>query len=81
MEKTFETEVLTRLAVIEAKLDGYKEIKKAAFDADNRSKQNEDSIRDLQEKNKWLTRTITGAIITGVIGLLFLFVQIGIGVK
>ena len=30
MEKTFETEVLTRLAVIESKLDGYQNIKEKA---------------------------------------------------
>ena len=31
MEKTFETEVLSRLAVIENKLDGYKETKRKIY--------------------------------------------------
>lgn len=52
MEKTFETEVLSRLAVIENKLDGYKETKKTVYEADNRSKQNEQDIEELKDKLK-----------------------------
>ncbi len=81
MDKTFETEVLTRLAVIESKLDGYKELKNVAYSADTRSKENESEIKELKDKNKWLSRTIAGAIIGGIITLVFLFIQIGIGVK
>ena len=81
MEKTFETEVLTRLAVIEDKLDGYRETKKTVYEADNRSKQNEEDIKELKDKLKWLSRTTAGAIITGVIGIVFLLIQVGMGVK
>ena len=81
MEKTFETEVLTRLAVIESKLDGYKEIEKVTHQANNRSKQNEADIKELQDKLKWLSRTTIGAIISGVVGLVFLLIQIGMGVN
>ncbi len=81
MEKSFETEVLTRLAVIEDKLDGYKETKKTIYEADNRSKQNEIDIKEMQDKFKWLSRTFWGAIITGIAGIVILFIKTGMGVN
>lgn len=81
MEPNFQTEVLTRLAVIESKLDGYKDLKKITYEADNRSKQNEIDIKELQDKQKWLSRTIAGAIITGIVGIVFIFIKIGMGVN
>ena len=81
MEKTFETEVLSRLAVIENKLDGYKETKKTVYEADNRSKQNEQDIEELKDKFKWLSQTTAGSIITGLVGIAFIFIKIGMGVN
>lgn len=81
MEKTFETEVLSRLAVIENKLDGYKETKKTVYEADNRSKQNEQDIEELKDKFKWLSRTTAGSIMTGLVGIVFIFIKIGMGVN
>ena len=81
MEKTFETEVLTRLAVIESKLDGYKELKKVTYDNEAKTKENTEDIAELKDKFKWLSRTTAGAIITGVIGLIFIFIKIGLGVN
>lgn len=81
MDKTFETEVLTRLAVIEAKIDDYKEIKSVSQSADSRSKQNEKRISSLEERNKWLARAMIGAVICEAIGIGFMLVQIGLGVK
>lgn len=63
VEKTFETEVLTRLAVIESKLDGYKEIKKTVYETDNRSRQNEQEIQEIKDNNKWLKRTVISEVI------------------
>lgn len=80
MEKTFETEVLTRLAVIESKLDGYQNIKEKAEESYTISKQNKEDIKDMQDNNKWLWRTAVGSIITSVIGLVFLFIKSGMGV-
>ena len=75
-----ETEVLTRLAVIESKLDGYKELKTIAYSADTRSKENKSEIEELKEKNKWLSRTIIGAVIGEIVAIIFLIVKIGLGV-
>lgn len=63
MEKNFETEVLTRLAVIESKLDNYKEVKTVAYNADTRSKENRAEIEEMKENSKWLKRTIIGEAI------------------
>lgn len=80
MEKSFETEVLSRLAVIESKLDGYKEVKAIAYEANTRSKQNEQDLKEIKDNNKWAFRTSVGAIITSAIGIIVLFVKTGMGV-
>lgn len=76
----FKIEVLTQLAVINSKLDGYNEIKKQADEADNRSRQNEKEIEGIKDNNKWAFRTSVGAIITSVVGIIFLFIKTGMGV-
>lgn len=80
MDKNFETQVLTRLAVIESKLDDYKTIRDKTEEAYNTSQENKQDIAEINEKLKWLSRTIVGAIISGVIGLVFVLIKIGIGV-
>mgnify|MGYP005775982495 CR=1 FL=1 len=77
MEKNFETEVLTRLAVIESKLDNYRELKTVAYNADTRSKENRAEIEEMKENSKWIKRTIIGE----VIGLAFLAIALFIGLK
>lgn len=81
MEQSFETEVLTRLAVIESKLDGYKEIKKVAYDTESRSKQNEQDIRDMQEENKWLRHAIVGEGIGLIFAIIAIIIKIGLGMN
>lgn len=75
----FEVEVLTRLAVIESKLDGYKELKNVAYEGNNRSIENEKRIANLEDRNKWLARVAIGAIIGEIIGIGFMLIQAGIG--
>ena len=76
-EENFEIQVLTRLAVIESKLDDYKKIEDVCYRAYNNSKQNEKDIKEIKENNTWLKRTIVGE----VIGLVFLAVSMFIGLK
>ena len=59
----FKIEVLTQLAVINSKLDGYNKTQELATEADNRSKQNEQDIK------------------TSAIGIIFLFIKTGMGVR
>lgn len=81
MEKGFETEVLSRLAVIESKLDDYQNIKTKTEDAFNQSKSNEKDISEINDKIKWLSRTVAGALIGGSIGLIFVILKLGLGIK
>lgn len=78
MEKDFEKDVINRLAKIEAKLDDYNGIKSKAEDGYVLSKENKKDIEELQDKIKWISRTSIGAIITGLIGLLFAFIKLNI---
>lgn len=81
MEEKFEVEVLTRLAVIESKIDDYKTIKEKSDKAYNIAVQNENLIARIEDRNKWLWRTSIGALITGLIGILILFIKVGIGIN
>ena len=79
-EKAFETEVLTRLTKIETKLDDYNNMKQKADDALNISKDNEKDIDELKDKIKWITRTIVGAILTGLVGIVFIYLKYGLNI-
>lgn len=80
-DKDFETQVLTRLAVIESKIDDYNNIKEKCEEAYNKSRENEKDIAEINEKIKWLSRTITGALITGIIGIIIILIKMGIGLN
>ena len=81
MEKDFEREVLERLAKIETKLDNYGNMQEKTEQAFSLSKENEKEIEEIKEKLKWITRTIAAAIISGAIGIVFVLIQLGMGVK
>lgn len=71
MEKSFETEVLSRLAVIESKLDGYKNLQEKSETAFNLSKSNKERIDKIESNTTWLWRTIAGIIIAGIMAVVF----------
>ena len=79
--RNFETEVLTRLTIIETKLDDYNRIKEKSDIAYNLSNENKKEINEIKDKIKWISRTIVGAIITGIIAIVFLLIQMGTGIK
>lgn len=74
-EKDFEREVLERLTKIETKLDDYNNIKLKAEDAYTLSKENEKDIKEMKDKLQWLSRTLVGAIITGIITLIVAYLK------
>ncbi len=76
----FKIEVLTQLAVINNKLDGYNKTQELATQADNRSKQNELDIKEMKDNSKWAFRISIGAIITSAIGILVVIFKRGLGV-
>lgn len=75
-----ETEVLTRLARIETKLEDYDNIKTKAEEARAKAYINERRINEIEEKQKWLSRTIWGAVITGLVAIVMAFFKLGIGI-
>lgn len=79
--KGFEREVLERLAKIETKLDDYGNMREKTEEAHSLSKRNEKEIEEINEKIKWLSRTITGALITGIIGIIIMLIKMGMGIK
>ena len=84
MEKDFQTKVLNgleelkiRVAVIESKINGDLENTKSKSDeAYMIATKNKEDIAELKDKNKWITRTIAAAIISGLIALIFTFIKI-----
>lgn len=78
MGKDFETEVLTRLARIETKLDDYDNLKNKVEELRAKTYANERRITDIEDKNRWLERTIIGAIITGGISIIYLIIRLGL---
>ena len=81
METKFETEVLTRLAVIESKLDDYKPTKEKADKAYTLSNDNKKRLDRIEDNNKWLFRTSIGAVITSALAIVFLFIKTGVGIQ
>ena len=75
MNEKYELEILTRLAVIESKLDDYKILKQKSEDAYNLANKNNESIKDINDRSKWLYRTTLGAIITGLIGIIITIIK------
>lgn len=88
MEKQFETEVLTRLALIESKLDGYKEIKKIIYENSSKCRENEQDITELktriakiEEKPNKRYDDIVKLIITFIVNTILFIVAVKIGLK
>lgn len=70
-----QTEIITKLSIIETKIDDYKEVKGKTDTALQKSTQNEKDIKELKDKITWLTRLIVGTFITAIIsGLIAYFV-------
>lgn len=59
-EDNFEIQVLTRLAVIESKLDDYKKIEDITYRSYNNSKENSKDIVNLKEKVTSLEKDVEG---------------------
>lgn len=86
-ETSFEREVLDRLTRIETKTDGLDELKKVVYQNRDDIRENNNEIENLKkqieetkEKNKWWFRTIASAITVSIVGLIFCFIKIGMGV-
>lgn len=73
-ENVFEREVLDRLIKIEAKLESWDKSKEQVYENQReiiklreRAEQQEEDIDELQDRNKWLSRTAGGAAISAIV--------------
>lgn len=85
--KPFEWQVMERLIKIEEKLDGYVEFKKRFYEAERHIGKVSDDLQDdekriekLEQRNQWIARTAVGAVITSLVGIIFCFVKLGMGI-
>lgn len=85
--ESFEIQVMERLTRIEEKLDGYSDFKKRFYDSEKELALLRDDVRDnlerikqLESRNQWLARTAAAAIITSLVGVIFCFVKLGMGI-
>lgn len=74
-EKEFEREVLDRLKAIEVKIDDYNKIKDKTEIAYVKSNQNEKDVEEINDKIKWISRTIAGTIIGIVIAAIVFVIK------
>lgn len=70
-----------KLTRIEERLTDYKEVSDRSTKALEMAKKNQEEIDELKEKNKWYSRAIVGAVITALVGLLFVYLKLGLGVN
>lgn len=68
---TTQNEILTKLSIIETKIDDYKEVKDKCDNAFHTSEQNKRDIEILNNKITWVIRSTLGALISGVIAFIF----------
>lgn len=82
MNNSFERDVLDRLTRLETKIDmqDYKGLSEKVEITHNKAEQNEKDIIEINDKIKWLSRTITGTIISGIIGIIFILIKMSLGV-
>lgn len=86
-EVTFEREVLERLIKIEDKLDGFSKAKQITYNNESKIALLENDMGDienrlaqLEDSNKWLSRSLIAAIITGVVGFGFALIKVSVGI-
>lgn len=73
LNQDFQTQVLTRLAVIESKIDDYKNLQQKCNEAYSLSINNRERINKIEDTLKWIWRTVAGILIAGIMAILFKF--------
>jgi len=72
-DNKFQIEVLSRLSVLETliKEQDYKGVKETSEKALNKSMNNENRIKNLEDSQKWIIRLVLGAVIGGILAFVF----------
>jgi len=82
-----ELELIERLARIETKIDNFQETQKVTnenshfiIELREHYVHQQKEIDEIKDNNKWLSRAVMGAIITSVVGIVFIVIRTGIGI-
>lgn len=81
MDNEFQKEILERLIRIETKIDDYESTKTKVEETRAKAYSNERRINDIEDKIRWLSRTVTGTLIGALIGIVAIFIKIGMGIN
>lgn len=88
MDDKILNEIVQRLVAIETKLesiikvkDDVEDLKKDVVRLQEQTAQQQKEIDGITDNNKWLSRAVVGAIITSIIGIVFVLIKIGLGVN
>ena len=73
--ESFEVKVLERLAQIETKLDRYDKFETQSNEAFTLSRENEKEIDEIKDKMKWLSRTVTAALLGLVVEIIVFVIK------
>jgi len=73
MEKDLIQEILERVVRIETKIDGYNHLREKVEKAYSMAKDNTEDIKEIKDNNKWLWRTIAGALILSALAAFISF--------
>ena len=73
MEKDLIQEILERVVRIETKIDGYNHLRERVEKAYSMAKNNTEDIKEIKGNNKWLWRTIAGALILSALAAFISF--------
>ena len=73
MDKDITQEILERVVRIETKIDGYNHLREKVEKAYSLAKNNAEDIKEIKDNNKWLWRTIAGALILSALAALISF--------
>jgi len=74
MEKEIWQEILERIVRIETKIDGYNSLREKLDTTSQITHSNKEDILELKDSQKWLSRTVVGAVIVSIISMLIKFV-------
>ena len=78
LEKDVWQEILERIVRIETKIDSYNNLREKLEQTFQMSSANKEDVAELKDNQKWLSRTVAGAVLVSVISMLFALIQKGL---
>lgn len=87
-EKPFEREVLDRLTTIETMMKSFSDSKSVTYQNQKdiillheKDANQQKELESMKEDNKWLKRQLVSTVIVCGVGLIFVYIKMGLGVQ